>query len=192
MDPVVTESIDAGPEVDLTPREQPPVGAQTGRTGRRWVGILLVVAVVAGIGFVLYRGLSNATVFFYNADVAVQKRAETGDRRIRIQGNVVKESIVKLDHGVRFDVKFNGVVVGVDNSSDPPDLFGPTIPVVIEGKWNGERFAGDKILVKHDEKYDEKNQDRIDCAAADAASESISGSGAGSGTATATPCPSVP
>ena len=190
MDPVVTDSIDAGPEVDLSPREQPPTGAPATSGARRWVGIVVVVAVVAGIGFVLFRGLSNATVFFYNADVAVQKRAETGDRRIRIQGNVVKESIVKLDHGVRFDVKFNGVVVGIDNSSDPPDLFGPTIPVVVEGKWNGERFAGDKILVKHDEKYDEKNKDRIECAAADAASSATVPAAAPAGSAT--PCPSVP
>jgi len=192
MDPVVTESIDAGPEVDLTPREHAPAGSSEAPGARRWIGIVVVLAVVAGIGFVLFRGLSNATVFFYNADVAAQKRAETGDRRIRIQGNVVKESIVKLDHGVRFDMKFNGVVVGVDNSSDPPDLFGPTIPVVVEGRWNGERFAGDKILVKHDEKYDEQNKDRIDCAAADAADAASPDTGAAVGAGTATPCPSVP
>lgn len=192
MDPVVTEATNQVPEVDLSPREPLPTDPSASSGARRWVGLVVVVAIVAGIGFVLFRGLSNATVFFYNADVAVQKRAETGDRRIRIQGNVVKESIVKLGHGVRFDVKFNGVVVGIDNSSDPPDLFGPTIPVVVEGRWNGERFAGDKILVKHDEKYDEKNKDRIDCAAADAASSGTVPDAAGVTVAPATPCPSVP
>ena len=143
----------------------------------------------AALGFVLYQGLSNATVFFYNVDEAVARRSETADRRIRIQGNVVDGSVVKLDQGVRFDLRFNGVVVGVDNSSDPPDLFGPAIPTVVEGRWNGTRFAGDKILVKHDETYSERNSGRLACAEADAAGRPCTPGPADRGTTPASDSP---
>ena len=48
------------------------------------VGGLVVVAVIA---VVLWNGLSQATLFFYNVDQAVADRTELGDKRFRIQGN---------------------------------------------------------------------------------------------------------
>ena len=36
------------------------------------------------------------------------------------------------------------------------------------GKFNGQRFVSDQIWVKHDEKYEEDNKDRINDAETDA------------------------
>ena len=65
---------------------------------------------------------------------------------------------------------------------DPPELFGPKIPVVLEGTFQGDRFESDQILIRHDNTYDEKNPDRIKQADRDAQKSSASGDGGGAPT----------
>jgi cytochrome c-type biogenesis protein CcmE len=49
---------------------------------------------------------------------------------------------------------------------DPPDLFEPGVPVVLEGRWQGDGddlvFSSDRMLVKHSEEYEAENEDRLD------------------------------
>jgi len=35
------------------------------------------------------------------------------------------------------------------------------VPVVLEGHWQGDVFAGDRILVKHSEDYKASNPDHV-------------------------------
>ncbi len=142
-------------ELDLRPRQA------AARRGRRGLAGMVVAGLVLVAGFVLWRGLSSATVYFYNADEAVEQRATLGDRRIRIQGTVVAGSVVSQPTGVTFEVTYNGVVARVDHTGAPPELFQENIPVVVEGRWEGEVFAGDDLLVKHDEVYVEDNGERL-------------------------------
>ncbi len=50
------------------------------------------------------------------------------------------------------------------HDGDPPELFQPGIPVVLQGSWapTGNEFLSDRILVKHSEEYEADNGDRID------------------------------
>jgi cytochrome c-type biogenesis protein CcmE len=155
--PSPDENEPTGTALDLTPRSAPPA------TRRRWPAVAVIVAVVAGLGFVATRALSDATLFFYNADEAVAKRDELGADRFRLQGTVVDGSIEETPEGVAFTVAFNGVQVAVAHRGDPPELFRPGMPVVLEGRWSadGEVFTSDRMLVKHDEQYDAKHPDRI-------------------------------
>jgi cytochrome c-type biogenesis protein CcmE len=118
--------------------------------------------VVAAVGFVLVRGLGDATLFFYNVDEAVGQRATLEDRRFRLQGNVVDGSVSRTAAGADFTVTYNGVEATVRHQGDLPQLFQPGIPVVLEGAWDGERFASDRMLVKHSEVYTAEHPDRVD------------------------------
>ena len=42
-----------------------------------------------------------------------------------------------------------------------PELFQPDIPVVMEGRFVGDRYVSDRILVKHSEEYEAENEDRL-------------------------------
>jgi cytochrome c-type biogenesis protein CcmE len=53
--------------------------------------------------------------------------------------------------------------------------------VVVEGRFVGDRFRSEKILVKHDENYDEDNPDRIRDAERDAERNSKAAGGTGTG-----------
>jgi cytochrome c-type biogenesis protein CcmE len=126
----------------------------------RFAALFLAVA-VAVAGLLLWKGLTNATVYFKTVDEAVAERAQLGDRRFRLEGIVQEGSVREGDGGVDFVVEENGAEIRVHHVGDPPELFRPNVPVVLEGHFAGPRFASDRILVKHTSEYRRDNPDRV-------------------------------
>ena len=163
----------------LTPR---PV-SRTGRW-RKWTAGLAVAVVVVSVSVLIYNLLGDAALFFYNADEAIERRGELGSRRFKVQGTPLDEPVVAFrdDQPVLvFAIGFNGAVVDVVHIGDPPDLFQPGVPVVLEGFWqhgpgpdeaddasssvgDGWHFASDRMLVKHDNDYRQRDvyEERIE------------------------------
>jgi cytochrome c-type biogenesis protein CcmE len=119
------------------------------------------VVVLAALGFLVFQGLGNATMYFRTADEAVAQREQLGDRRFRIEGDVIDGSVRQVGNDVSFTLVKNNVQVPVQHKGDPPELFRPGIPVVLEGRFQGDHFASDRILVKHSETYVAKNPERV-------------------------------
>jgi cytochrome c-type biogenesis protein CcmE len=46
-----------------------------------------------------------------------------------------------------------GAEVEVFHRGDPPELFADDSPVVCEGRWDGETFQSDRIMIKHGSTY---------------------------------------
>jgi len=126
---------------------------------RMW---LAGVVVLAALGFLVFQGLGNATLYFRTADEAVAQRSQLGDRRFRIEGDVVDGSVRQEGNDVSFTLTSKSVEVPVRHKGDPPELFRPGIPVVLEGRFQGNHFTSDRILVKHSETYVAKNPDRVE------------------------------
>lgn len=124
----------------------------------------LVLALVAGASaFLLVKGLGDATVFFKNADEAVAARDDLGTKRFRLQGTVVPGSVEQVGDGVEFDVEFHCEAVHVRHEGDPPELFKPGIPVVLEGRFaaTGDTYESDKIFVRHTSEYRVEESERL-------------------------------
>lgn len=153
MERVTSEELDLSPRPTAPPR--PP-------RRRPWATVVAVVLLGAA-AFIVYQGLSNATLYFRNADAAVAQREELGDRRFRLQGTVVEGSVDERDGMVAFAVEHSGVNVAVRHAGDPPELFQPGLPVVLEGHWapGGDWFESDRMLVKHSSEYKAENPDRV-------------------------------
>jgi cytochrome c-type biogenesis protein CcmE len=163
--------------MDLTPRhevEAPSAIRREVSATRRRVVMGVIAALILVAGFVAMQGLRNATLFFRNVDEAVAERDDLADRRFRLQGRVVPNS-VRVEGGVtNFDVAHNCSVASVQHTTDPPELFqSPWIPVVLEGSWiDGEAtsvagsaefyFVSDRMLVKHTNEYAADNVDRVE------------------------------
>jgi cytochrome c-type biogenesis protein CcmE len=125
---------------------------------RLWLaGFVVVVA----LGYLVFQGLGNATLYFRTADEAVAQRGELGDRRFRIEGDVVDGSVRQVGNDVSFILTKNDVQVPVQHKGDPPELFRPGIPVVLEGRFQDDHFSSDRILVKHSETYVAENPERV-------------------------------
>jgi cytochrome c-type biogenesis protein CcmE len=143
--------------VDLTP------GVVTPRRRRSPMAYAVLAVVLVALGVVVYKGLSSASLYFYNADEAVAHRHDLGEKRFRLQGTVLGGTVHTTATGVDFAVAYNGVRVEAHHVGDPPQLFQPGIPVVIEGKWDpvGTWFDSDRILVKHSATYTAQHPDRL-------------------------------
>jgi cytochrome c-type biogenesis protein CcmE len=125
---------------------------------RLWIAS---VVILGALGFLVFRGLGNATVFFKTADEAVRDKGSLGTHRFRVEGVVVDGSVHPEGNDVLFKIANNGAVIDVLHTGDPPELFKPNIPVVLEGRWAGDHYASDRIMVKHTESYRVKNPDRV-------------------------------
>jgi cytochrome c-type biogenesis protein CcmE len=147
----------AGPATAPAPRVRPAKPAAT-----RW-RIAVVIAIVLGaIAFLVFKGLGDATVYFKTADEAVAQKDDLGDRRFRVEGAVVTDSVKQVGDTVEFSIINAGETIRVVHHGDPPELFKPGIPVVLEGHWDGDVYASDRIMVKHTSEYREQNPDRVD------------------------------
>ena len=150
---------------EARPQLPEAVGAEPGYgvAGRRRAWIAFAV-IAAALGFLLFRGLGDAAVYFLTADEALAQREELADRRFRVEGIVVAGSVQRNEGGVEFDIRERGATVAVRHEGDPPELFQPGIPVVLEGHWDSDRpvFQSDRILVRHTEEYRAENPERVE------------------------------
>jgi len=113
------------------------------------VGLVLVGALV----FLLVKGLGSALDFYLPADQAVAQKASLGTKTFNLEGVVKPGSIHSTPAGVDFVVTSGAVHLAVHNSSSPPQLFQPDIPVIAVGHFQGNLFVSDEILVKHSATY---------------------------------------
>jgi cytochrome c-type biogenesis protein CcmE len=135
--------------------------ARTSLGSRRRVAVALVI-VLAAIGYLLYQGLGNATMYFRTADQAVTDKGQLGTRRFRIEGTVDND-LHNAGESVDFSITANGVTVPIVHTGAQPQLFKAGVPVVLDGHWapGGAYFASDTIEVKHDENYKTEYPNRL-------------------------------
>jgi cytochrome c-type biogenesis protein CcmE len=159
LDPIESSDATTGTAgLDLSPRALP-----TRRRGRGWAAKIALVAILVAAGFVVSKALTSASLFFYNADEAVAKEHTLGTSTFRIQGTV-ENDVKRTADGADFTITYQGVEVPVDHTGDPPQLFKPGEPVVLQGHFEGDGqrlFLSDQMLVKHDATYTAKNSGRL-------------------------------
>ena len=157
--------------MDLTPR--PAAADAPARRRRRWgPAVVLVLAVVAG-GVVVTQFLTNAIDYYCNVDEVGTREGCEGDRRIRVQGVVVRDSLRRGDASTVFTLSFNDVSLDVRYMGDPGGVFQECVPVVAHGRIVDGGFESDRIEVKHTNEYAADNGERLDEADAEAAACSV-------------------
>lgn len=173
-----SDSPDAGDDaLDLTPR---PRDAE--KRGSKMVPSLVLALVLVVIGFVLFQGLSGATLFLRDANDAVSERDELAERRFRLLGTPIAITDDQFEFNgetaVRFSIACDGTAVDIVHRGNVAEAFQMGVPVVLEGRWadstvigaawqsganDGYYFESDRMLVKHDNEY---REDRVSEAAA--------------------------
>jgi cytochrome c-type biogenesis protein CcmE len=145
-------------ELDLTPQEQGQ-RSRKARSLRNWsiVCVLLILA-----GFILFKALTSARVFYLNVDEAVAQKNDLGTDTFRMLGKVVSVPPEDEQKDLQFILDYGGKKAIVRHDGpEPTDLFECGVNVVVNGKWAGEFFESDQILIKHSEEYSAENPDRL-------------------------------
>jgi len=130
--------------------------------------VVVGVLVLGALGFLVFRGLGDATMYFRTTDEAVAQRQSLGEKRFRIEGTVVPGSIKEAGTFTDFVIAGNSAKVAVHNQGQPVGLFQENIPVVLEGHFasGGDTFQSDRVMVKHSADYDAKHPERAGSAPA--------------------------
>ena len=141
-----------GPPVAPSPAafDVTPVEA---RRPRRTRYVVAAAICLGAIGFLIFGGLKDNIVYFRTVSEAVEERDAAGDSRLRMAGTVVAGSVARSGDGVSFVVSEGGEQARVFHRGDPPELFADDAPVVCEGRWDGETFQSDRIMIKHGSTY---------------------------------------
>jgi cytochrome c-type biogenesis protein CcmE len=135
-------------------------GARRSRT-KMVRALLLLGLILAGLGFVLFKGASSALEYYLTVQQANAHRATLGTSTFRMEGVVVPGSIDPTPSGVDFTIRYNHAEDRVVEIGNPPQLFQPNIPVVIQGHFQGNEFISDLIMVKHSSNYIAEHPNRI-------------------------------
>jgi cytochrome c-type biogenesis protein CcmE len=107
----------------------------------------------AAVAYLLVGGLSRNIVYFRTVSEAVKDRPNEGTQRFRLMGAVVEGSRQTVSDGVSFEVTDGVERAKVLHHGDPPELFKDGVPVVCEGRWRGDVFESDRIMIKHGADY---------------------------------------
>lgn len=132
-----------------------PVEAGAQRGSKRWQLAIVALVVLSAVGYLVYNGLS--TNVYYQTVSELRTSNGTSGKQVRLAGNVVPGSIVREEGSsvVRFNVADAGGSLPVVYSGTVPDIFGPDIEVVVEGKYNANTgFIADTMLAKCPSKFD--------------------------------------
>ena len=148
--------VEGSEPVPAAPRVRP----RSRHARRLWVAGAIIAA---ALGFLVFRGLDNATLYFRTAEEAMAQRDALGTRRFRIEGTVVQGSVRERADALDFRIESKGTIVDVVHHGNQPGLFKPGIPVVLEGRFadGSPTFDSDRILVKHSEQYVAENPERV-------------------------------
>jgi cytochrome c-type biogenesis protein CcmE len=107
-------------------------------------------------GFFIYRALNSSLVYFILPNEYAANPSEFEGRRIRL-GGIVEPGSVNFDDktlSLAFKVTDSIKTYAVSHHGAPPDLFKEGLGVVVEGKFEGETFHSNNVLVKHSEVYE--------------------------------------
>jgi cytochrome c-type biogenesis protein CcmE len=122
------------------------------------------VVIVAALGFLVFKGLTSAIVYFHTANEALSERAQLGNSTFQLEGTVVKGTVHRIGpNEVAFAISHGGATIQIDNQGTPPQMFRPGLPVVVVGHFVGktDRFSSDQIMVKHSAEYVAQHPNRV-------------------------------
>ena len=123
---------------------------------RKWGYAVAGVAVLAVAGAMIYQALATSLVYFILPNEYEADPGRFDERRLRLGGIVAEGSMAfdESDLRLTFLVTDGLVSYPVRHFGAPPDLFQENVGVVIEGRFEGETFVSDNVLVRHSEVYE--------------------------------------
>lgn len=116
---------------------------------------LAVLIVLTAIVFLIYKGIGSAIQYYLTTKQAVAQRGQLGTSPFRIKGTVVAGTLHRVGTNLYFSIEQSKVVVPVISTGNPPQMFKPGIPVVLDGHFgsSGLTFYSSKVMVKHSNAY---------------------------------------
>jgi len=131
-------------------------------SGKKGIVVAAVVLFLGGLGWLVYSGLNEGSVYFLNVREALAT-APAKLTQARLFGTVAPEDVTKAPGGL-------GVNFRLADKDDPsktifvtykgavPDTFKPGAEVIVEGGMKSDAFAATTLMTKCPSKYQKENR----------------------------------
>ena len=118
---------------------------------------------LGGVGYMVWAGLSENTVYFLNVSEALDIPHQEL-KAARLFGTVADSDITRPANGlgVRFrlrDAESPSTMLWVDYAGVVPDTFKPGAEVIVEGGMKGGDFLAKSLMTKCPSKYQKENRE---------------------------------
>ncbi len=123
-------------------------------------GVIIALAIV----YLIYAGVQNSAAYFFTVDELYAKGAAMENRPVRVSGKVDATTIdfnnrdlilafdVVSETGQRLPVVFNG---------PKPDQMREGAEAILEGKYDGQVFTAQSLLLKCPSRYEEQGIEEV-------------------------------
>jgi len=118
-----------------------------------------VLAASAALIYMAFGGIEQNLVYYWDAKELLAKADTARGATIRLGGMVQKGSVewnpttLQLKFKVGMQSEPGGPTILVDSTGAPPQMFREGQGVVVEGRYDGQVFHSDRVLVKHSNEY---------------------------------------
>ena len=135
-------------------------------SNQKWVYVTAFMCISLGIGYLLFSGLSNNSVYFLNVSEALAMDSDKLSQ-VRLFGNVAKDGLErsqdsmevsfvlldKKDPAKSMRVRYRGII---------PDTFKPGVEVIVEGglQAHNDLFVAKTLMTKCPSKYQTKASEK--------------------------------
>ncbi len=127
--------------------------------------IVISTLLVASFVYLVFLGMKEGTMFYLEVSEFVEQAEQIGDRKVRINGAIVKDSLNFDPKGLKLVFKLKDTkgpeLINVVYRGAPPDLIEEDgVTLVAEGSYNKKQniFVSKKLLVKCPSKYEKKGE----------------------------------
>jgi cytochrome c-type biogenesis protein CcmE len=119
-------------------------------------GILAMVVVLSGFGYLMYGGIGDNLVYFHTPGELLALGSDAYEKPFRLGGQVVPGTVSwnAADLDLRFTLQDEDGVIEVQSRKAPPAMFREGQGVIVEGKLNRAGvFESSNLMVKHSNEY---------------------------------------
>ena len=127
--------------------------------------IVISTLLVASFVYLVFLGMKEGTMFYLEVSEFVEQAEQIGDRKIRINGAIVKDSLNFDPESLKLVFKLKDTkgpeLINVVYRGAPPDLIEEDgVTLVAEGSYDRKQniFVSKKLLVKCPSKYEKKGE----------------------------------
>ena len=127
---------------------------------RPWIALGAIAVAGAIVEYLSLGSIGDNLVYFWDVPQLLDKKQDAVGATIRLGGVVRKGSMnwqpetveLKFDIANQPEVADSNAVT-VYSKGAPPQMFREGIGVVVEGKYDGQQFQADRVIVKHSNEY---------------------------------------
>jgi cytochrome c-type biogenesis protein CcmE len=126
---------------------------------KRLIALGAVLVAASALAFISLGGIEDNLVYYWDARELIDHGAKAYGTTVRLGGVVQRGSkqwddkTLNLDFDVGIAPEAGQPSVHVHSVGQPPQMFQEGIGVVVEGRYDGQTFTADRLLVKHSNEY---------------------------------------